>query len=54
MDAALAEMLSVPRLASKPFTPLPVLGIPGWCEQNQNVSFYDDPFVFRPAGHKKQ
>ncbi|AMO25530.1 membrane protein [Ramlibacter tataouinensis] len=53
MDAALAEALSAERLAAKPFTPLPVLGIPGWCEQNQNFSFYDDSFVFRPAGQKK-
>jgi len=52
MDAALADALSATRLADKPFTPLPVLGIPGWCEQNQNFSFYDDSFVFRPAGHR--
>lgn len=52
MDAALCESLSPERLAAKPFTPLPVLGIPGWCAQNQNFSFYDDSFVFRPAGHR--
>jgi hypothetical protein len=52
MDAALAEALSADRLAAKPYTPLPVLGIPGWCEQNQNFSFYDDSFVFRAAGTK--
>lgn len=39
-------------LASKPFTPLPVMGIPGWCDGNQNFSFYDDSFVFRAAGHR--
>lgn len=33
---------------TKPFTPLPVLGIPGWCHGNQNFSFYDDSSVFRP------
>ncbi len=35
-------------LRTKPFTPLPVLGIPGWCHENQNFSFYDDSSVFRP------
>jgi hypothetical protein len=35
-------------LAAKPFTPLPVLGIPGWWPGNVNFSFYDDSLVFRP------
>jgi hypothetical protein len=34
-------------LALKPYTPLPVLGVPGWWEGNGNFSFYDDPQVFR-------
>jgi hypothetical protein len=34
-------------LASKPFHPLPVMGIPGWMPQ-QDAAFYDDPQVFRP------
>ena len=29
-------------------TPLPVLGVPGWWPENENFSFYDDSFVFRP------
>ncbi len=29
--------------------PLPVLGIPGWWAQNENLDFYADPVVFRPA-----
>lgn len=37
------------RLAAKPFTPLPLAGIPGWCAGNGRFSFYDDPRVFRPA-----
>jgi len=52
LDASLAGALTADRLAAKLFTPLPVLGIPGWAEQNQNFSFYDDSFVFRPAGHR--
>ena len=34
-------------LASKPYLPIPILGIPGWCHENQNFSFYDDSLVFR-------
>ncbi len=47
-DAWLAESCSAAQLASKPFTPLPVLGVPGWWPGNEDVSFYDDPLVFRP------
>ncbi|MES2938833.1 MAG: DUF3025 domain-containing protein [Pseudomonadota bacterium] len=47
-DAWLAAQLAPERLAAKPFTPLPVLGIPGWCAENENFSFYDDSLVFRP------
>lgn len=36
------------RLAAKPFTPLPMMGIPGWDPANQNFSFYGDSLVFRP------
>ena len=36
-------------LASKPYLPIPILGIPDWCLQNQNFSFYDDSLVFRSA-----
>lgn len=48
-DAWLAPQLTRGRLAGKPFTPLPVLGIPGWWAENQNFSFYEDSSVFRPA-----
>jgi hypothetical protein len=36
--------------ATKPFCPLPVLGVPGWWPGNETPGFYDDPAVFRPAG----
>ncbi|MBA2674429.1 DUF3025 domain-containing protein [Ramlibacter sp.] len=48
LDAWLAAQLAPGRLAAKPFTPLPVLGVPGWCAENENFSFYDDSLVFRP------
>jgi hypothetical protein len=47
-DAALAASLTVERLTSKPFLPLPVLGVPGWWAENETVEFYDDAEVFRP------
>lgn len=49
VDAALARECSAQWLAQKPFSPLPVLGVPGWWEGNKQVCFYDDPFVFRSA-----
>ena len=35
--------------ASKPFLPLPVLGIPGWWPANEDPAFYADTRVFRSA-----
>jgi hypothetical protein len=51
-DGWLADQLTAERLALKPFTPLPLMGIPGWCAQSQAVSFYDDSLVFRPPAVK--
>ncbi|SOZ15165.1 Membrane protein [Cupriavidus taiwanensis] len=31
------------------FAPLPVMGIPGWCEDNADPDFYADATVFRPG-----
>jgi len=47
-DAWLAARCTPEQLAHKPFTPLPVLGVPGWWAGNENFSFYDDSLVFRP------
>ena len=46
-DAWLARTLSAPVLAAKPFTPLPVLGVPGWWPANEDAGFYADAGVFR-------
>lgn len=48
LDTVVAASLSAEVLTSKPFAPLPVLGVPGWWPDNENFSFYDDPKVFRP------
>lgn len=47
-DAWLAERLDAQGLSAKPFTPLPVLGVPGWWSANAEPSFYADAEVFRP------
>jgi hypothetical protein len=47
MDVWLAQTLSAPMLAAKPFAHLPVLGVPGWWPANEDAAFYQDASVFR-------
>ena len=47
LDAWTAQDLSAEKLASKPFAPLPVLGVPGWWAANSDPGFYGDETVFR-------
>ena len=47
LDAWLANNLQPDYLATKPYLPLPVLGIPGWWPDNETISFYEDQKVFR-------
>ncbi len=46
-DESIATQLNAEHLATKPFAPLPVLGIPFWCAENEDAMFYDDATVFR-------
>ncbi len=48
LDAWIAADITAEKLASKPFAPLPVLGVPGWWAENENPCFYEDILVFRP------
>ena len=48
-DDWLADRLTPEWLATKPYTPLPVLGTPGWWPANEEPAFYADAQVFRPA-----
>lgn len=48
LDGDVSQSLNAHELAAKPFTPLPVLGVPGWWRENADFSFYDDASVFRP------
>ena len=47
-DAHIARGLDPLQLQRKPFVPLPVLGVPGWCAGNETAAFYADAQVFRP------
>jgi Protein of unknown function (DUF3025) len=53
LDRWIAAGLSAETLAVKPFTPLPVLGVPGWWAANENFSFYEDSTTFRPTPTNK-
>jgi len=48
--AWLTGQLTPESLALKPWLPLPVLGVPGWWNSNEESGFYDDETVFRHAG----
>ena len=52
LDAWISADITADKLASKPFAPLPVLGVPGWCRDNEKLSFYEDILVFRPESKK--
>lgn len=52
IDRALAASLREARdtlRGGRSFAPLPVMGIPGWCPENADASFYADRSVFRPG-----
>ena len=48
LDGWLAADLQPEKLACKPFSPLPILGVPGWWPANADPAFYADAQVFRP------
>ncbi len=52
LDAWIAADISAGKLASKPFVPLPVLGVPSWWPDNEKLSFYEDILVFRPKNQR--
>ena len=47
IDARVAQDLALDSLSTASFTPLPVLGVPGWWHE-QDDGFYRDAAVFRP------
>jgi hypothetical protein len=48
LDAWLVHDLQPTKLATKPYEPLPVLGVPGWWGANADRAYYEDTHVFRP------
>lgn len=51
VDAEVATALD-PGLTPRRLLPLPVLGIPGWAD-NDDLAYYDDPAVFRAARRRQ-
>lgn len=48
LDETVSATLSADAgLNGRSFAPLPVLGIPGWWQENEDPAFYDDAAVFR-------
>ncbi|MGH6611157.1 MAG: DUF3025 domain-containing protein [Burkholderiaceae bacterium] len=52
IDVCAADALT-DRISPADLMPLPVLGIPGWWEQNNDPKFYSDQAVFRPANIRR-
>ncbi len=48
LDAWLVQDLQPAKLATKPYEPLPVLGVPNWWPDNAERAYYEDTNVFRP------
>ena len=36
-------------LSTRELSPVPLLGVPGWCANNEDPSYYDDTRYFRPG-----
>ena len=53
VDEWLSAYLSEEVLATKPYIPVPIFGIPGWHAEQNEVGFYEDTEVFRPPRHRK-
>lgn len=51
IDAQIAALLHSEHLATKPYAPLPVMGVPGWCRESEEAEFYADIAVFRAVSH---
>jgi hypothetical protein len=51
VDCLAEQIIATPGALSSPraFSPVPVLGIPGWSTQSEHMSFYDDHSYFRPG-----
>lgn len=57
LDDALAqqmnEVLCQDGVTPRHLSPLPILGVPHFCSENEHTHFYDDPYVFRSGRRQK-
>jgi hypothetical protein len=51
LDAMLAQTIATPGLLARgrDFSPIPLLGVPGWTPLNEEQSYYEDSRYFRPG-----
>jgi hypothetical protein len=49
VDRVLGEALGQAPPAPGDLCPLPLMGLPGWCDANTAPAFYNDPTIFRPG-----
>jgi Icc-related predicted phosphoesterase len=49
LDNLLSARLMHEIKTAKTFSPLPIMGVPGWCDANEVESFYDNKEIFRPV-----
>ena len=56
VDLQLATLIADPQVmqSTRQLAPLPLLGIPGWCAENELASYYDDTQYFRPGRGGRQ
>jgi hypothetical protein len=56
LDARLAAHLSDPgrMLATRELAVVPILGVPGWCADNENEAFYDNTDYFRSGRSREK
>lgn len=51
VDAQFADLMADPQAlqSTRQLAPVPVLGVPGWCDENVRADYYDDTGYFRPG-----
>jgi hypothetical protein len=56
VDARVAQWLADPQTlqSTQELAPLPVLGVPGWCSDNEQAGYYDDADHFRPGRARRR
>lgn len=53
LDTMLASLFANTSLSSSQLTPVPILGYPGWTEENRNEAYYENKQYFRNRNQKR-